>query len=66
MPIALFGNWKAIVHIWGRGGALESNQEPRKSSPNFDEKQAAMLTQDNIEKNKAHISQYLRDGQRLA
>ena len=58
MPIALFGTWRGIVYIWGHGGALESDQEPRKGSSNSDKKQAAMLTQDNIEKNKMHIMRY--------
>jgi len=56
MLIALFGNWRGIVHIWGYGGALESDQEPRKASPNSDKRQAAMLTQDTIERNKMHIA----------
>lgn len=66
MPIALFNKWRGIVHIWGRGGALECNQEPRKFSFDSDERQAAMLTQENVEKNKTQISQHLRESQGLA
>ena len=55
MPTASYGNWRGIVYLWGYGGALEHDQEPNRFSVNFDEKQAAMLMQDGIDKSKTNI-----------
>ncbi|KAJ3496289.1 hypothetical protein NLJ89_g10506 [Agrocybe chaxingu] len=55
----LFKLWRGICFLFRPGGAVDKGIKPMKQTGDYDERQAATLSQSNIRKYKAAMSRYL-------